>query len=399
MNQFVKRLKFVKLYDVVQLFPMLLGFLISVFFRFVHRNIWLVCERREDARDNGYWFFRYLCENHPEIEAVYAIDKNSPDYVKVASLGKVIQFGSLTHWVYYWTAKRNISSQKEGKPNAAICFILEVYLGCRKNRVYLKHGITKDDQKWIYYNVTKMNLFICSAIPEYEFVKERFGYPKGTVQLCGLSRFDNLLNICAVKKQILIMPTHREWLSVPSSNTLKYEGTYDFTKSEFFISWNNVIHSKKLLEILDIFDMKVVFYLHASMQKYQGSFKDVHEKITIGTAKEYDVQKLLMESSVLVTDYSSIYMDFAYMQKPLVYYHFDYEKYRSCQYQEGYFSYENDGFGPIAYNEEQLYDFLGNILSDGAKMEKKYIERVRNFYAFRDTNNRERTYNAILSMK
>ena len=38
-----------------------------------YRELWLVCERGNDARDNGYWFYRYLKEKHPEINARYVI--------------------------------------------------------------------------------------------------------------------------------------------------------------------------------------------------------------------------------------------------------------------------------------------------------------------------------------
>ena len=101
MSEFTKRLKFVRMQDIVQTFPMVLAAFCSFFFKLFHRNVWLVCERESDARDNGYWFFKYLCEIHQEVEAVYAIDRESPDYMKVASLGKTVQFGSFKHWLYY----------------------------------------------------------------------------------------------------------------------------------------------------------------------------------------------------------------------------------------------------------------------------------------------------------
>lgn len=49
--------------------------------RLLYRNksIWLISERGTDARDNGYHFFRYLREKHPEIECYYVITKDSPD--------------------------------------------------------------------------------------------------------------------------------------------------------------------------------------------------------------------------------------------------------------------------------------------------------------------------------
>ena len=48
------------------------------------RNLWLVAERGTDARDNGYWFYRYLQEKHPEVNACYVIDPRSPDYDSIS---------------------------------------------------------------------------------------------------------------------------------------------------------------------------------------------------------------------------------------------------------------------------------------------------------------------------
>lgn len=398
-TEFTSRLKFVKWKDMIQVFPASIGYITSLFVRIKHDNVWLVCERGSDARDNGYWFFKYLCENHLEIEAVYAIEKNSVDYDKVASLGKVLEFGSFKHWVYYWLAKKNVSSAKEGKPNAALCFIFEVYLGARKNRAYIRHGICKDDQKWVYYDVTKMNMFACSAQREFDFVSEKFGYPDGYVQLTGLCRFDNLMKEHEVKHQILVMPTMREWLRVTSSDTLKYEKSMNFEESEYYITWRHLLVSKELEEMLEKHNINLMFFPHASMQYHLKNFKSNSKHVILADAKKYDVQQLLMESSVLITDYSSIYFDFAYMKKPLLYYQFDYTKYRRGQYQEGYFSYTKDGFGEVVDNEKTLLSELKQILERGMLMSEKYQNRVDSFFAFHDNKNCERTFQAIINMK
>ena len=399
LEEFKKRLKFVKWKELISVFPMFGAMLCSLVFRLWHRNMWLVCERRNEARDNGYWFFKYMREQHPEVECVYAIDPKARDFSKVKVIGNTIPFGGFKHWLYYFTARKNISSQKGGKPNATLCFALEVYLGMVRNRVYLKHGIIKDDMKWVYYDVTKMSLFICAAYGEYNMIVEKFGYPSGSVQLTGLCRFDNLLTPHEVKRQILVMPTQREWLRVISSDTLKYEGTYIFEESEYFKTWTHLLASSKLTAVLEKYDIQLLFYPHAAMQQYVHLFESSSSRIKVADRNNYDVQQLLMESSVLVTDYSSVFMDFAYMQKPVVYYHFDYEKYRQGQYQEGYFSYTDNGFGRVVKNEDALLEELEVIASHNFIMEQKYKERTNNFFAYQDTHNCERVYQAILNMK
>ena len=131
------------------------------------------------------------------------------------------------------------------------------------------------------------------------------------------------------------------------------------------------------------------------MQKYISFFKPDCPSIIVPDFKTVGVQELLMESSFLVTDYSSIYFDFAYMEKPLVYYQFDYKEYREKQYQEGYFTYENDGFGEICSDELTLINTIKEYCSNGFKLKNEYRDRINSFFTFHDDKNCERNFNAI----
>ena len=78
------------------------------------------------------------------------------------------------------------------------------------------------------------------------------------------------------------------------------------------------------------------------------------------------------------------------MEKPIIYFQFDYEEYRKKQYQDGYFDYKKDGFGPIVKNANELVKILKKINENG--QEKKYINRMNNFFELKDQNNCERIY-------
>ena len=60
-----------------------------------YRNIWLVSERGNDARDNGYWFYHYLRTEHPEIHSFYVISPDSMDAPKIVALGGPLAQGSV----------------------------------------------------------------------------------------------------------------------------------------------------------------------------------------------------------------------------------------------------------------------------------------------------------------
>jgi len=78
--------------------------------RFTGQEVWLVSERPDQAEDNGYAFFKYCRENHPNKKVYYLIDKESPHIDKVQKLGNVIIHSSLKHWLYMLSADKYISA-------------------------------------------------------------------------------------------------------------------------------------------------------------------------------------------------------------------------------------------------------------------------------------------------
>lgn len=396
MKYFFSQLRFVKFKDYIACFVFICALPVSWIYRIKRKNLWLICERADEARDNGFFFYKYMREKHPEQDCVYAIKKASSDYEKVSALhGEIIEFSSFKHWVYYLAADINISSQKEGKPNAAVCHLLEIY-GLRKNRrVYLKHGIVKDDLKWHYYDVMKVWLYTCAAQREYEYCKNMFHYPDDCIVLTGLSRYDNLEDKPVKNKFVLIMPTSREWLARPIKEYEKYDDVSHFENTEYYHYWKSLLETPEFIETLNENGMSAVFFLHPNMQKYSKYFAEYSDYIKIATNDTADLQTLMREARVLITDYSSIYFDFAYMRKPLLYYQFDYEKYREGHYQEGYFSYERDGFGKVEDNPESLARDFRTLAEHDFVMESQYEKRVEDFFAFHDFNNCERIYQAI----
>ena len=134
------------------------------------------------------------------------------------------------------------------------------------------------------------------------------------------------------------------------------------------------------------------------MQKYIKCFNIDNENIKVVDNSCIDIQTLLKTSSLLITDYSSVYMDFAYMEKPEIYYQFDEQAYRKGHYKEGYFSYRQDGFGPVVTKESELLQQIIECANSNWSISDIYMERIKNFFSLRDRNNCERTYEAIIKL-
>lgn len=392
---FFQKLQRVKFKDILHIFLFFFAIFPALFLKLFRKDLWLICDNENEARDNGYWLYRYIKENYPEQDCIYAINKKSPDFSRVKELGKTVNYGSFLHWILYLAAKKNISSQKGGKPNAAVCYFLEVNGFLKNTRIFLQHGIIKDDMAWLHYENTKMKLFVTSTKREQDFIQKNFGYPKGSVRELGLCRLDYLHDFKIKKNQVLLMPTWRSWIATPTSASYEIEDISNFKNTTYFQAWNEFLNHPKLKEILEKNQLKLVFYPHRDMQQFLKYFEISSENIVIAGWPEYDVQELLKESAFLLTDFSSIAMDFAYMRKPLLYYQFDYQDFRKGQYQEGYFSYEKDGFGPVCYTIEEVFCTLQKAVEHHFENPLEYQKRSENFFDLHDKKNCERNYRAI----
>ena len=387
----IRKLKKVRWNDIIHIFKFLLAWPIGQFYKRIRKDMWLLCEYETEARDNAYYLFRYLKEKQPQVDAVYAIKKGSRDYYRVCGLGEIVSYGSLKHWIYYIAARVNISSQKGGKPNAAVCYLLEVS-GIWKNiRVFLQHGVIKDDLPFLHYCNTKMRLFSCAALPEYFFVRDTFGYPEGYVQYLGLCRFDALYKAKANSEIILIIPTWRNYLY-----DLVLKSDEDaFKETIYYKSWGSLIANERLGALLQRHQKRIIFCLHRNMQSFSGIFSSQDSRINILQWENTDITALIHTASMLITDYSSIFMDFAYMERPVLYYQFDYQEFRKGHLPNGYFDYSQNGFGPVCIDQDKLIMELEKILYNQCKMEPMYVERKQQFFTLCDDKNCERTYYAI----
>lgn len=368
------------------------------------KDIWIITERRDECKDNGYHLFKYIREHYPQKKVYYAIEKNSSQLDKINFLGNIIYYNSFKHYLFSLLASRLIGAFFPiGIPDSISFYKFNKIITGKK--VFLQHGIIKEKIESLLYKNTQLDLFACGAEPEYEFVRDYFGYPNEIVKYLGLCRYDNLLQF-ETKKQILLMPTWRQYL--PSQSFTKKNTTEEiealkrqFLHSDYYKYYSELLMSHKLHVFLNQMGYVLVFYLHHELQPYLLLFKNKCKNIIVASDSEYDVQQLLKESEFLITDYSSIAFDFAYMNKPIIYYQFDEEEYYQSHYSKGYFDYRTMGFGAVVENQDDLVDKLFksyNYQKNKFCSTNKYIYRSSTFFKIKDTFNCKRTADAITNL-
>ena len=365
------------------------------------RNVWLVSDRVNMANDNGEHLFKYLCKNKfKNVRPYFVISKDSKDFNRMKKIGKVVDPNSLKYKWLFIHSKYIISSHAEvyitnifGKSNK---YFVDLF---NFKYVFLQHGITINDiSPWLNPHTKKIDMFVTAARKEYESIL-KYGYSKDVVKLTGFTRYDNLVSGNEPKKQILVQPTWRASLaSKIDKRTGKRIYNPKFKETEFFKFYNGLINNPRLINYLKEKDYRLRFCPHPNLLVQIEDF-DKNELLDIEKG-EINYQKEFKEAALLVTDYSSVLFDVAYLKKPIVSAQFDIKTFYEGQiYKKGYFEYEKDGFGPITYDIESTVDTIIEIIDNGAKMDKKYMDRVDNFYYKFDNKNCERVYKEIIKLK
>lgn len=369
--------------------------------KFKKKKVWLLSDRINLARDNGEALFRYLNTiDTGDVETYFDISDKCEDYGRMQQYGRVIPHNSLRYRLYFLLADKIISAHIDE-------YVINAFGGKRdylKNMfhfgyVFLQHGLTKDDLSgWVNRFNKNIGLFVTAAHPEYQSILEGdYFYSEQEVKLTGFPRFDNLI-AARKKKQIIFLPTWRKELANvinPGTGERVYNAA--FKDSEFFQFYNRLIQDERLLACMKKNGYTGKFCLHVNHMEQIGDYTE-NDTIHIHRGN-LDYQKEFVENALMVTDYSSVAFDFAYMKKPIVYAQFDRTAFFEGQtYDEGYFDYETDGFGPVCYDYERTVESIIHAIEQDCAMDEEYEKRVGEFYYRTDTNNCERVYKAICAM-
>ncbi|EFO4761704.1 glycosyltransferase [Campylobacter coli] len=357
-------------------------------------DIWLLMDKDYEADDNAEHLYRYIMQNHPKQKIAFALKKESSDWERLEKEGfNLIEFGSFEFERIIKKASKVISSHCDE--------YLTKYITNRSQFVFIQHGVILNDlSRWL--NFKKINLFITSTQAEYDSIANDYNcykFGKKEVVLTGLARHDALLkNNRSNVKQILIMPTWRKNIvNSVVANSGKRKLNLDFKQTMYFKKYNSLINNNLLKKVCQEYGYTIVFNPHPNIMPYLKEF-NFPSYIKIANQNE-SLQKLFCNSSLMITDYSSVAFEMAYLEKPVIYYQFDKEEFFISQWQKGYFDYKKDGFGPVVENEENLLKELESLLQNDCKPFGVYKDNIDSTFVFKDGRCCERIYAMLENMK
>ena len=365
------------------------------------KPVWLFMDRVDRADDNGEVMFRYM-KGHDDIDSYFIIQDGSQDYKRMEPLGGVVALNSEEHLSLVLQADCILSSQANGLVENPFGEDSEFYrdLYHQPKIVFLQHGITKDDQHTTFnrYNTNFWGFVTSSQLEKQSIVDGKYYYDEKVVWLTGMPRFDKLYN--NDRKIVLIMPSWRKGLMSQQwdedTKSMIWKVVEDFYDSAYVQRYKSLLHNQRLIEKCKKTGYQIAFMPHALMEPYIDNFVD-EDSSCVYWDRTKSYRDAFAEGSILVTDYSSVAFDFAFLEKPIIYYQFDRQAFfASHTYTQGYFDYQRDGLGPVVSEEEELIDAIIHYIESGCKVEKLYQERADRVFQYRDQNACKRICQKIL---
>lgn len=370
---------------------MLISIVLAALLRFSdkYKDLWLIMELPKEARDNGYWLYKYIVENHPEVNVRYVLAEDSPDYAKMPAKDRIIRPYSWQHYVAYVLCGRSISTHIYGASPGRYYTKIFPWIMYRKKEVFLQHGVLRNSiplrgfSGWtIASSPTEIRHFVDSGHKNVEKILQ-----------VGLCRFDGLRDESQSQKHkiILIMPTFRSWLGGYALVPKKV-----FLQSDFYKKWQSLLADPDFNRWVEESNHRVIFYPHRQMQGFVDLFKVSSDNFEVATKSDYDIQDLLRKSSLLITDYSSVFNDFLYMKKQVIFYPFDENRFYAERHMiDG----KPSSLGKYSKKKSDLVRSIKQSSKNGFKISKKISREIDNFFTYTDNRNCERNFNTIKELK
>ncbi|MEC1611969.1 CDP-glycerol glycerophosphotransferase family protein [Bacillus mojavensis] len=300
-----------------------------------------------------------------DFEMVWSIDKRFEKEFKKWSLKYTIRF-SLDWLMKMATAKYWITNSRlpvwlpkpkntiyiqtwHGTPLKKIANDMdEVYMPGTTTEKYKKNFL-EEASKWDY--LISPNKYSTSIFKSaFQFDKEilEYGYPRNDFLVLKdneayKNKIKEKLKIDSGKKVILYAPTWRDNAFYEKG---KYKFDLPFSVEELYAEFGK--------EVVILLRMHYLVSESFNLDNYEHFIKDV--------SKYDDIRELYMISDILITDYSSVFFDFALLKRPIIFYTFDLVNYRDML-RGFYFDIEKKAPGVLVYTIDQLRIELRKQLS------------------------------------
>ena len=360
---------------------------------FSKKRIWIYYDKSYKAGDNGEYALRYASTVDDGIEKVFYIEKSSKDGERLIKEGyKVIEPGSEEGVLYALFAEVIFMTHippfhKLGFKKENLVYFRDL-LKPKIIRMYHGYPITRSSS-YAQMGSNSTAVVVASNYERELYTNEDNCFREDQIIASGNPRYDDLIDDS--RNQILIAPTWRPALVGKTSPNGKTEYNPKFKDSSFYMLYNQVLTNKKLLETARRRGYKIKLFFHPKFEAQTVDFETTDVVEALSPTEDMDYVTIMKQSNLMVTDYSSVQYDFAYMRKPVVYYHDPVLPY----WRITNFDYEKIGFGDICTSACELAEVLCSYIENDCKVKEEYKNRYESFFVQSDRHSGKRLYEAV----
>lgn len=362
-----------------------------------NKNIWVFgAWFGQKYSDNTKFFFEYVSKKDPNITAVW-LTSNKQIYKHLKKNGyKVCMRYGIMGYLYTMRAGYAFTT-------ASVARDLNHYALSKKTKVIqLWHGIPlkkiRNDENGYYFR--KKNTPIKFAFKELSrlllapFKSEKYHY---IVSTAPNTHFETAFDVSSERIIITGYPRNDALFKIKEERiTIKiiYMPTFrGANQSEIDFFSNFGFDIEKMNRFLEKNGMELYLKLHPVNKPKDDFKKEIEKSKFIHFLDTDDIYEVMYDMDILITDFSSIYIDFLLTDRPIVFTPFDKEGYLTKE-RELYYEYDEVTPGPKAYNWDEVLECLQEIVTqDKFCLER---EKIKNkFHKYKDANSSQRLYGLL----
>ncbi len=306
--------------------------------------------------------YEYMKRNYPDYEMYWSIDPRHSHIFKDKGLNILPRFS--IPWLFkmarakYWVSNSRLPLWI---PKPAHTVYLQTWHGTPLKRlaadmdeVHMPGTDTENYKRNFLNESSRWDYLISPNRYSSEIFARAFGFNKNMIE-SGYPRNDylhnhddaetiseikNRLNLPKDKQVILYAPTWRdnEFYSV---GKYKFNLKLDLDKMQKELGNNYII----------LLRMHYLIAENLDLNNYSGFAYDV--------SHHTDISELYVISDLLITDYSSVFFDYANLKRPMIFYVYDIDNYRDTL-RGFYFDFEEQAPGPLVKTTEEVIDQIRN---------------------------------------
>ncbi|MGX6429192.1 CDP-glycerol glycerophosphotransferase family protein [Levilactobacillus yonginensis] len=336
--------------------------------------------------DSPYAIYQLFTQLYPGFNFVWSIDRVQKKFCKENGIPFVIRRTS--KWVRtlekssFWISNARFPSWVR-KPNY-VTYIQTWHgtplkkLGLDIENVSMPGTTTAKYHANFVREANRWDALVSPNDYSTKIFRSAFGFNNQILKV-GYPRNDELINstpddVVALKEQLGIPLDKKVVLYAPTyrDNQFAEKGKYTFELPFSLDEFRERFGQDAVLVLR-------MHYLISNALDISG-----YEGVVFDFSNHPNISDLYLVSDMLITDYSSVFFDFAYLKRPILFYPYDYHMYKD-ELRGFYLDYEKDLPGEIAHDENQLLDLVAaKLQTPDMSGDTKFMDFYRRFCAIDD---------------